>query len=226
MKNPFNSRAVVPRLAVVLVLAQLYHWFPLFWYSPEIRAQVVNVDGKPVVDAVVVATWNVSGRRNGSTHGQAALFEVSTDKDGWFRIPSWGPVFLLEGRVIEDDPTIFILHPDLAPLRVSNKEVGMTAAWPIINFRYQGQALTLEPWPEEREKRELVLGYVFHQFRSIFSLPPLLAHCSKKYVPRMLATMREVKLKQLGSGGMLDGMDILGIDEFVRPICFVHEPPQ
>ncbi len=225
MKNLIRSRGIIPRLALVLVVALLYHAYPLFWYSPEVRARVVAVDGKPVANAVVVASWNASARRAGFTHGQVALYEVSTDTDGRFRVPAWGPVFLFEGRVIEDDPTIYIFHPDLAPTIVRNTEVGMHAAWPIIMFRYQDQELMLKPWSTSRDERESELSWLYFDFWTIFKTPPLRAHCSKKYVHRMLTTMREAKLKQLGPGGALSKLDTIGTGENDRPVCFVQEPP-
>ena len=61
--------------------------FPGRYSSPEMKARVVTPTGEPVADAIVVATWGITGYINDAPLGQLAISEVVTDKNGEFRIP-------------------------------------------------------------------------------------------------------------------------------------------
>lgn len=72
--------------AAVLLLSAFYYGSAL-WMSGEARARALDAEtGKPVADAIVLATWEVKGIE-GYSFGPIAMFEVTSDAQGRFVIP-------------------------------------------------------------------------------------------------------------------------------------------
>jgi hypothetical protein len=117
-------RTSLSRISVgIILLPFLYNFFfPSIWYSPELRAQVVAEDGRPVAGAAVVANWEIQNWISGSAEGQLAIFEAVTDENGRFSIPAWGPRFVLYGALDISAPIVRIVHPDFRPTTISNVE--------------------------------------------------------------------------------------------------------
>jgi hypothetical protein len=88
------KRYVVVAGLVLCICAVALAW-PLTYSAPEIRARIVDEKtGEPVPDAVVLAQWALYSQFIGGGAGylhRQHEFETTTDKNGWFVIPAWGP---------------------------------------------------------------------------------------------------------------------------------------
>lgn len=110
-------------------------------YSADpVYARVVDADtGKPIQGVAVVAYWELyqgSITGDGMPCGAANVAEAVTDKDGWFRIPGWGPVKGACGRMRNGNPLVYFFKPGYEYLRKSSgvgldytKEVSVAQVW-------------------------------------------------------------------------------------------------
>src|SRR5947208_16156483 len=96
------------------------------WTSNGFDGLVVTPSGTPVQGAVVLATWRLREPRGGSFVAVLNLFETTTDSNGRFRIPGWGPRFWVRSWAYMDyaEPRIHVIHPRFVPLSVA------TGEWP------------------------------------------------------------------------------------------------
>lgn len=190
---------------IVLLAGIVYLVTPTGWSSSEIRARVVTPAGAPVAGAIIAANWNVEGAWNGASLGQLAISEVVTDKDGWFRIPQWGPKYVWKGAVSESEPVIRIYHPNFVPLIIRNVEgTAMRSASRIIRFRLQDQELVLQPFTGSSFQREAVLENLIRSLGVIFQGGSGCL-CNWRDIPRLLIAMQREKdlLERTGSGKTL-----------------------
>ncbi|MHB8425076.1 MAG: hypothetical protein ACYDB9_07985 [Gammaproteobacteria bacterium] len=93
-------------------------------YSADpVSARVVDAGtGKPLEGVVVVAYWELyqgSLTGDGMPCGAANVEETVTDKDGWFRIPGWGPVKGACGMMRNMNPFVYMFKPGYEYLRKS-----------------------------------------------------------------------------------------------------------
>jgi hypothetical protein len=180
--------------------------------SPEIRMRVVTPTGEPVADAIVVATWSITGYFNAAPLGQLDIRETVTDKNGEFRIPAWGPLPVSTGTIMGDEPHIRIFHPHFLPRVLTNSEgVPMKLAENTIEFRLQDQAITLYPFHGTPSQFSMAMEVLDHSLEFVFSDPvkPEYGRCYVEKMPRMLIAIQRVK-DELEREGVGENLHSLG----------------
>ena len=122
-------------------------------YSADpVYARVVDADtGKPIQGVAVVAYWELyqgSITGDGMPCGAVNVAEAVTGKDGWFRIPGWGPVKGACGRMRNGNPLVYFFKPGYKYLRESSgvgldytKEVSVAQVW------WNGHTIKLHEFP-------------------------------------------------------------------------------
>jgi hypothetical protein len=62
----------------------------ILFYDKPIRGYVVDAEtGKPIEDAIIVGMWDLAQFLGQGFGGYAKVIEVTTDKEGKFRLPFW-----------------------------------------------------------------------------------------------------------------------------------------
>lgn len=82
---------------------------PLRYSAESIEATVVDEETRqPIEGAVVVARWPIYGGLHPDSVRTFELLETTTDKNGRFNFPAWGPtMYLGEGAVLDPRITVF-----------------------------------------------------------------------------------------------------------------------
>jgi hypothetical protein len=92
------------------------------YHADSIEGLLVDAaTGKPLEGVVVVAHWQLRGAFEGAASGQLQISETTTDADGRYRIPSWGPKLALKGTLGGAAPTIIFFKPGYNYREVSNE---------------------------------------------------------------------------------------------------------
>lgn len=193
------SQTPVPLGPVTVVASAMLFlagaWFSGVWYSPQIEARIVTPAGEPVAAAIVVASWNIQGPWNGASQGQLAIAEVTTDEDGRFRIPAWGPRMSSKGSIRIDEPAIRIFKPGFIPLVLKNYEgVPMQSAAPVIVSRFQNTTITLLPSDGSPADYEASLRPLLDSLSKIYDSRGA-EFCYWKQTPRLLLALEQLKLR-------------------------------
>lgn len=148
MKSKWKKRLLIA--AVVLLPLWVFSGPPLYW-AKEIRGRVVDAEtGAPVAGAVVVARWVLfwPGPAHGGHGGALNTVEVTTDKDGMYSIPSWGPrpsppIAYLDYM----DPEIRLFKSNYYPEILSNTVVieHRSRSW-VRSSEWDGKTIPLKPF--------------------------------------------------------------------------------
>lgn len=177
-----------PIFLLIVALAAGVLWFQVILFSPSITGSVVDMQGRPVVGAVVVVDWSIHASLSNAPIGQLKMFEVVTNDNGHFRIPSWGMKTIVRG--IAQQPVMRIFHPQYAPLIVEDVYSG-SLGFLIPVYPQNGKTFVLEPVSLAAASR----GHSFaHLYRSLFGFGKnvtLGGNCPKLSMPRMLAAMEQ-----------------------------------
>lgn len=98
-------------------------------YSAEaIEAWVIDADTKnPIEGVVVTANWQLDGGLEGHTPvKQMMILETTTDKNGHFHFPAWGPISRpFNAKLRFQDPQILIFKKYYTYLALENNLVGL-----------------------------------------------------------------------------------------------------
>ena len=165
-------------------------------YSADpVYARVVDADtDKPIQGVAVVAYWELyqgSITGDGMPCGAANVAEAVTDKDGWFRIPGWGPVKGTCGIMRNGNPLVYFFKPGYEYLRKSSgvgenytKEVSVAQVW------WNGHSIKLHKFPN-LDLRTYRLGSYAENFTSFNSeiaifIVNMPGQCNWKKIPNML----------------------------------------
>lgn len=171
------------------------------WSSPEITVRIVTADGKPLQHAQVVANWEITNSLNGAPLGQLALVEVMTNKDGYFRIPAWGPRFLLRGHVRGNQPVVRVFKAGYIPLILPNADIVPENPAPLrIHYRFHNQTVSMNSFTGDRTHYEQALLPLVESINSIVTYGPVGA-CYWKQFPRLLLALEEQKKAMAVHGG-------------------------
>ncbi|MDO8654656.1 MAG: hypothetical protein Q7R66_20995 [Undibacterium sp.] len=131
------------------------------------------------------------------------IAEVVTDQDGKFKIPAWGPRFLLKGTIRQDEPTLRIFKPGYLPLITDNYDgVPMRAASSSIVFRLQNKDIELTPFKGSLFDYEPELKSLHTSLEIIYRS---VDGCYWKKTPRLLLALQALKmnLAEDGAGNTL-----------------------
>jgi hypothetical protein len=138
-------------------------------YSAEpTQAWVVDkTTGKPIEGVVVVAHWELRWGFEGGSVLDMKVLEATTDAQGHFSIPGWGPEPIpreagFTARMRNNDPGLLFFHPGYlyerlqnSDLRVSNEALDL----PVRKSEHTGKRIALTPLPADDFKgRNISLG--------------------------------------------------------------------
>ncbi len=218
-----TKRSVPKRLAIAAAwIVALWILGGFVWYSPGITGRIVDPDGRPVAQAIVLVNWNLEGSWNGASQGQLALIEARTDANGYFRISSWGPRFARKGHLREDQPLVRVFKPGYVPLLASNTDrVPMGTVRFVASSRFDGKTLVLHRFNGPANDYEAVLEPLFIEVdRILYSSPS--GTCYWKHMPRLLLSLQDVMqafpLRELPPPPMLgSGSSYRDVQHFARP---------
>lgn len=103
-------------IPALLVAGFVVLWGSVFWrwYSAEpLQATVVDAETKkPLAGVAVVAAWELKGGLNtGQVVGYVNILETTTDEQGRFSFPAWGPKLATSGVVRLGAPVLLLFKP-------------------------------------------------------------------------------------------------------------------
>jgi hypothetical protein len=147
----FRSLLMTMAIATIVSAKSAYAW-PLMYSAPEIRARVVDEsNGEPVKNAVVFARWLLYSRVAGAPasyyYGDSVQdLEATTDQDGWFVLPAWGPKFHAPNSNLDFFvPQFRVFKGGYYGRAFSNeKEVPTEAS--EVKSEWNGKTMTLKPF--------------------------------------------------------------------------------
>jgi hypothetical protein len=174
-------------LALYIVISKLN-------MAPATEGWVVDADsGEPVEGVVVVAYWGMEKAWAWSVApaGAIAVFEEVTDKDGYYRIPGWGPRLAKYSVRESADPLIILFKNGYEPKFLSN----MTAGGSGYNssgalYRpsmWDGKTVELKRFGGDLPKQANALGVLGRSLESYV----VEYNCGWKKIPRMLLALKE-----------------------------------
>jgi hypothetical protein len=125
---------------------------PITYSAEPMEAWVVDRETKqPIEGAVVVAHWQLEGGLHTDRVGELMILETTSDKNGRFSFPAWGPITHRgRGRLTNMDPELIIFKSGYEYRRLANpltKEA--IDGWPIPVRRSQWNGKTIELKPFE-----------------------------------------------------------------------------
>ena len=157
--------------------------------------QVVDaVTKRPIEGAVVVATWRM--RALEANVGVIRTLEVTTDGDGRFTVPGWGPAFWPgPGHVDESQPHLWVYAPQYAPASFANTCCGAHTPWLLASMELP--LLKLEPAAAAARESGRQLDELTLSLATFFAKAP----CEWRRIPKMLANWERawIALRKLGA---------------------------
>lgn len=138
-----KPRAIL-MLAFAVCLAWILFYFvilpktSIYYRSPEVSAVIVDAySGQPIEGARVQVNWGALRPRgwHGSDSMDIHTADATTDKDGHFTIPAWGPIAVArEWRCYEFDPTVSFSKPGYNPGNEGNRDNQDSVTSGVIPF--------------------------------------------------------------------------------------------
>jgi hypothetical protein len=140
--------------------------FPDTYSAEAIEATVVDADShKPLAGVIVTANWALSsGNPGGSTPaGQLKVLETTTDKDGVFRFPGWGPIKRKQGFLLYDDPQLLLFKSGYDYRRLNNYRdgVALEGLWraPVRTSQWDGKTIELNKLDDANTQYKSLLDF-------------------------------------------------------------------
>ena len=166
--------------------------FPNTYSAEPIEAKVIDADTKaPLEGVIVTANWAlISGNPGGSTPaGQLMVLETTTDKNGVFRFPGWGPLKRRQGLLLIDDPQLLLFKSGYDYQRLNNYRDGvpLEGLWkaPVRTSQWSGKTIEMRAFKgtdEEYAKRIESLDGNLDSIRDG-------RNCEWRKVPRLLVAL-------------------------------------
>jgi len=165
--------------------------------AEPLAANVVDAEsGERLEGVIVVAHWEVENPY-GATVAQVMVMETTTDKQGKFAFPAWGPkradislapasVAPSTGRLEYQAPALLLFKRDYMPQTLANPTSGFPLdKGPLRHSYWNGKTITLNPAGGDLRKYGEALAMFEDHLRFAFSLHD----CSWRHLPRMLVAM-------------------------------------
>ena len=111
--------------------------------SPAVELHVIDQDGDPVSDALVLLTWKVAGPHD-VTIRYLHIFEGRTDSGGRLSVPKWGPEWVTDGVLASDQPHLRIFKSGYLPIFDQNSpgQAGYRTG-PVISVKWSSSPVAL-----------------------------------------------------------------------------------
>jgi hypothetical protein len=182
------------------------------WYSPSIDGRVVDATtGLPVVSAVVVASWTITGYE-GFPVRELAVRETVTNSNGDFEIDAWGPRSNFGyGHLGAEQPLVRIAADGYIPAIFDNRpenDVIPGLAKSIVLARFDGEVVRLS----RAEPDDPAYVSALQQLARSMDFAYRANDCEWRVVPRMLVKLHRAKERgeDAGHGNFLSLVEHVG----------------
>lgn len=180
-----NLAFLAALLAIFFVVSKLN-------MAPATEGWVVDAEnGEPVEGVIVVAYWAMEKAWAWSVApaGAVAVFEAVTDKDGYYRIPGWGPRWVKNWIVESDDPLIILFKNGYEPRFLGNMTVGGSGYNSKNSFfrpsMWDGKTVEISRFDGNLPKHANALGVLGRSLESYV----VEYNCGWKKIPKMLLAL-------------------------------------
>lgn len=166
------------------------------YWSDAISGRVTDEESKePLEGVVVVAVWElVGGLEGASVLGAVQVLETSTDKDGAYRLPAWGPIKHAGRGVLEPEaPKVLFFKQGYQFVSVRNFNVHLRGFDPNYGRSsiWSGRTVTLRNIKDDGA----ALSRSFTAFQRALLFAEIPEECYWKKIPRaILESMRQAKV--------------------------------
>jgi hypothetical protein len=177
------------------------------WMSSEARARIIDATtGQPVSDAIVLATWEVKGLE-GYSFGPLVMFELTTDAQGAFTLPGWGPrLYTGSGEIRGSEPVVRIFKRGYVPVVLDNTSPPSRFIRPSIDgqvIRVRSLSVPPAEYASELEPFRMSIQFLYSG-----------GHCEWQRAPRTTAAMHRLKSELQGSDA---ASAFRSVDEILGP---------
>ena len=187
MRKAIHVMMFVPGLFALALAGCTYNIIPRTYSAEPIEAWVRDADsGQPVVGAVVAAQWVLIGGLHTDQVGELVVMEASTDLNGRFYFPGWGPTTATKGSLSYQSPEILIFKSGYKYRRLTNKfstemlpSGKVSSEWnkKILKIdRFKGN---LEDYENQLRGLYLRIGWAYYN-----------ASCEWRKIPNLLAELQ------------------------------------
>lgn len=186
--HPSRRRRRLRTAALIGAILALYIVVSSLNMAPATEGWVVDADsGEPVEGVVVVAYWGMEKAWAWSVApaGAVAVFEKVTDKNGYYRIPGWGPRWRKEMMDSYADPAIILFKNGYKPRIIGNMEVG--------GGSYNGRRAFYRPsmWDGKTVEMKRFTGTPEERIEGMRRIIPNLEGDYSKQIPLLLNSILE-----------------------------------
>jgi hypothetical protein len=185
---PLRRAGFVAGIALTSLLATAV-FYPIVWVFPGQEGYIVDSrTGRPIPEAVVALTWELSTIQ-GKSNQFVAAFESRTDEQGHYRIPGWGPRFHLSlGRLLLNEPHMLVLRRGYLPRAYANEKesspvVRQLSISPVLRgFWLSGSTIDLIPVDSDLSTYDESITYL-HIAMHFYPMAPGANSCKGDKLP-------------------------------------------
>lgn len=183
-------------LCVLLIIVGLpllwIVWWPPFYMAKSIEGQVIDADtGQPVQSVIITVNWQLTGGIWASmAMGQMNIMETTTDENGRFKFPPWGPKLRPLFTVLLSEPQLIFFKEGYEFIKLQNgtrsrpgKMISRDSKWDkqVIKMKkFQGN---LNEYARHLEDLGWSLEWAYTE-----------KECEWKEIPQMVAALHEYAL--------------------------------
>lgn len=175
---------------------------------------VVDVEGRPISDVIVVAKWAILAPPAGRSRAYLTVLETSTDATGHFQFEGWGPKPMPQDTfMFGGDPSVFFFKLGFRSKTVVNRTSVSDERRdaPIRTWEASGSTIRLERMdPNDPGYGQAVSNAV----SEVYGLITSRFDCYWKQMPRMMASMDAERRR----------LDRAGVSHFLPPpLIYSHQ---
>lgn len=176
---------------------------PVTYSAESIEAWVVDAETKqPIEGAVVVADWVLEGGIHVDRVGDLKILETTTDKDGRFFFPAWGPIrHWGMSRLTYMDPELIIFKSGYEYRRLANpttKEAISGKAYPVRRSQWNGKTIELKPFKGAIHAYEDLFESLNRALERVALHQP--KECGWKKIPNAIRAMNRERKRLIEKG--------------------------
>jgi len=219
-------RATASLLAALSIAPSVCLASPAQYSSGPTWGQVIDADtGKPISGALIIAHWDTEGGMERSRNGTFKVLEATTDSNGNFSMPAWGPEPASpRGELDAYDPAINIFKPGYTPEFILNGpsgERGKRLDHETHDWRFNGGVRKLHRNSDPPESYAVQVSLITVQLSYV-----LHRSCMWKEIPRTIRALEDEEKRELAQGlhpgfsmrveSLMRRKDCGSLDEFVK----------
>lgn len=186
-----NKKLIILGLIILLIIFSWYFrvftGYPFQYSAKEIEAWVIDAKTKkPIQNVIVVAHWQLTGGFEGHNNvGQLKVMETTTDRNGRFFFPAWGPLRPSAGGMRSASPRLILFTPEHLPKILRNRQHNLDFLTKVRESDWHGKKIELDS--QTRLPAKYVRMFSGPLKTSLESLVKS-KRCDWMHAPRMFAT--------------------------------------